>query len=921
MRPLKLTIAGFGPYAGAQELDFEQLGQSGLYLITGDTGAGKTTIFDAITFALFGEASSDNRAPSMLRSKYARPEDPTYVELTFTYSGKTYIVRRNPAYERAKTRGTGTTAQDASALLTMPNGSPITKLKEVDKAIRETIGLTREQFSQVCMIAQGDFRRLLQANTDERKKIFTDIFGTGLYGSLQLRLKSETADLQRRTDEAKRSIWQYTGGMVCAADSNFAADVRKAKDDGLPTADLMELFEKLLNEDHALLSQMSKQAAEAEHDILELEKQKALATAYQDAKKALAARLADEKTQADAWRTAQAALKEADTAQEDGYPQLIKQIAEIRQTLPSYDELDSKTTALGEKEALRAKAAAKKAQIVQKRDQLSSELAAIKAELNSIESSGEEKASLEAILQQKTDRQSALRELLSDYESCHEQKAQLSKKQHDYQECAEAASTLLEKYVQMQREFLDAQAGIIAGTLQTGVPCPVCGAVEHPHPAVLPAHAPTEDHVKHAKDDYDRAQAAAEDASKAAAAQKGIVEEKERSLQVRLTALLPDVTPELAETAAQAQKEELGQQITALTEKVQSLEASIRRKRRLEEEIPGKETALHQLAEDGNTADKQHERLCVEIDGLTAQITALQDSLPFRDKAAVEDETTLLQKRADDLKQAFVDAQEQEKDALNALTATRAAIRQLQEQLKNGAGADVDMLAAQINEKSAVKDAAKEHLQTIRTRISANETARDNIRKKCGELEALERRYMWMNSLSKTANGALNDKAKVDLETYVQTTYFDRILERANLRLQKMSCGQYDLKRRQNADNKQSKSGLELDIVDHINATERSVNTLSGGEAFLASLALALGLSDEVQMSTGIHLDTLFVDEGFGSLDSEALSKAYQTLAGLTEGNRLVGIISHVAELKERIDRQIVVVKGPSGASHASVVC
>ena len=683
----------------------------------------------------------------------------------------------------------------------------------------------------------------------------------------------------------------------------------------------MELFEKLLNEDLTLQSQMRSQTVEVEHEILELEKQKALATAYQSAKAALAERLADENAQSDAWNAAQTALKEAEYAQKDGYPQLIEQIAGIRQTLPSYDELDSKATILSEKEALRTKAAAEKAQIVQERDQLSGELAALKEELKSIESSGEEKASLEAILQQKEDRKAALQELLSDYESYHEQIEHLTKKQQEYQERVEAASDLLEKYAQMQREFLDAQAGIIAGTLMVGVPCPVCGALEHPHPAVLSEHAPTEDHVKRAKNTYDRAQDAAEDASKDAAAQKGIVEEKERSLQVKLESLLPDVTPELAEAAAQEQIAELRQQITELTEKRQALDACVRRKRKLEEEIPNKEGALRQMEEDGNAADKQVERLNAEIDGLTAQIKVLQESLTFKDKAAVEEEIAHLQKKADDLKQAFANAQEQEKDALNALIATRAAIQQLQEQLKNGTDADVDKLITQITEKNVLKDAANEQLQIVHSRITTNESARKGIQDKLGELEDLERRYVWMNSLSKTANGDLIKKAKIDLETYVQTTYFDRILERANLRLQRMSGGQYDLKRRRNADNKQSKSGLELDIVDHINATERSVSTLSGGEAFLASLSLALGLSDEVQMSTGIHLDTLFVDEGFGSLDSETLSKAYQTLAGLTEGNRLVGIISHVNELKERIDRQIVVVKGPDGASRASVVC
>ncbi|MBQ2400586.1 MAG: hypothetical protein II311_01070 [Lachnospiraceae bacterium] len=210
--------------------------------------------------------------------------------------------------------------------------------------------------------------------------------------------------------------------------------------------------------------------------------------------------------------------------------------------------------------------------------------------------------------------------------------------------------------------------------------------------------------------------------------------------------------------------------------------------------------------------------------------------------------------------------------------------------------------------------------KSVHTRITTNETCRRNIAKKQSELEALENRYAWMKALSDTANGNLSGKDKIMLETYIQTTYFDRILERANLRLRKMSGGQYDLKRRKSAGNKVSQSGLELDIIDHINGTERSVNTLSGGEAFLASLALALGLSDEVQMSTGIRLDTLFVDEGFGSLDSDALSKAYATLAGLTEGNRLVGIISHVTELKERIDKQIVVTKLKIGGSSAQII-
>ena len=235
---------------------------------------------------------------------------------------------------------------------------------------------------------------------------------------------------------------------------------------------------------------------------------------------------------------------------------------------------------------------------------------------------------------------------------------------------------------------------------------------------------------------------------------------------------------------------------------------------------------------------------------------------------------------------------------------------------------DLPAVETLLQEKGSLTDTKRDTtsaLQTLHTRLSTNASARDNIARKAEETDALEEEYTWIKALSETANGTVHGKDKIMLETYIQTTYFDRILERANIRLRKMSGGQYDLKRRRTAGNKQSQSGLELDIIDHINTTERSVNTLSGGEAFLASLALALGLSDEVQHSTGIRLDTLFVDEGFGSLDSEALSKAYSALAGLTEGNRLVGIISHVAELKERIDRQIVVKKHRDGGSYATV--
>ena len=382
---------------------------------------------------------------------------------------------------------------------------------------------------------------------------------------------------------------------------------------------------------------------------------------------------------------------------------------------------------------------------------------------------------------------------------------------------------------------------------------------------------------------------------------------------------MPDTALENAAAVASAQIEELSAQIKTLDTQIADAEAKITRKQTLDSLIPAKETALSEVDTNLTAAREQIAALTASAEALEKQITALREKLSFPDKAAAETEKKTLQRKLQSLKNALTAAEAALSRSKEKLAATRATIEQLRKRLQGGTDADVNTLKKHKDELTAQKGTITTAQKAVHARITTNESARKNIAKKRAEMEALERKYAWMKSLSDTANGNLSGKDKIMLETYIQTTYFDRILQRANIRLRKMSGGQYDLKRRRTAGNKQSQSGLELDIVDHINTTERSVNTLSGGEAFLASLALALGLSDEVQMSTGIKLDTLFVDEGFGSLDSEALSKAYATLAGLSEGNRLVGIISHVAELKERIDRQIVVTKLKTGGSKAEI--
>ena len=347
MRPMKLTIAGFGPYAGVQELNLQELGRSGLYLITGDTGAGKTTIFDALTFALFGEASGENREPGMLRSKYAKAEDPTYVELTFAYDGREYTVKRNPEYERAKTRGSGTTKQSAEAALTYPDGHVVTKLKDVDKSIREIIGLTREQFGQVAMISQGDFRKLLQADTKERQKIFRDIFGTGLFQSLQLQLKDKASQVREQKEQAARSIQQYISGMVCDVDSPLSVDAKKARAGELSVSDVAALFEKILQEDHAAEERLNDRLADTEKKLEAITARLTQAENYAAAKKSLEDNQQAETEQTTVLKTAQEALDAAQATlpEQESYAKAITQIDLL---LPSYDEMRIKYDALRE---------------------------------------------------------------------------------------------------------------------------------------------------------------------------------------------------------------------------------------------------------------------------------------------------------------------------------------------------------------------------------------------------------------------------------------------------------------------------------------------------------------------------------------------------------------------------------------------
>ena len=919
MRPLKLTISAFGPYAGSLELDFAALGTGGLYLITGDTGAGKTTIFDAISFALFGEASGGNREPGMLRSKYADPATPTEVTLTFRYDGKEYTVTRNPEYLRPKGRGEGMTKQTAGATLLLPDANPVTKPREVNAAIREILGIDREQFAQVAMIAQGDFLKLLLAETKDRQKIFRNLFHTNLYVELQDRLSKQANRVKYQWEDVRDSIRQYMEGICCDDSSAYGTQVLQAQNGELPVAEVLELLSDLLEEDR---EQQKALDAEQKHNETETEAVVALLTkaeAYQKTKKALAEAEAEEEQTNLLLQRRQEEL-EIRKARKPRQEQLAQEIAAVDLSLPDYDRLTQLQESLIQAEKQKAKAEQDSIAAQEEKQELLSELEAKKEERSRLENLGAEKEKLLRQKQEQLGKREKLQKLVADIAKYRDQQGKWELARALYLAADEKSAVLLQEYDAKNKAFLDEQAGIIASRLEAGKPCPVCGSVHHPAPAAMADSAPTEEEVKKARKAYEKAAKDTEKASAAAAKEKGKAAGMEEALRKQIAELPETGDLAQAETAARNAVLLLCESLEELETEIQRNAREQERKTQLDARIPRMERELTALEARYAEAKTQMASAGASCAALAEQMTAFRFKLTFDSKMTAEAHRRTLELERKALQTALETAEKNYAEGREQLTSLLATIAQLKKQLEGSVEMDVRKQLDRKLELNGQKAAILKAQKTVHSRLTSNEANLRNIRSKYAVLSELEEKQKWLRALSDTANGTVKGKEKIMLETYIQTTYFDRIVARANVRLMKMTGGQYDLKRRKTADTMRGQTGLELDVVDHYNGTERSVKTLSGGESFKASLALALGLSDEIQMSTGIRLDTLFVDEGFGSLDPESLNQAYNTLAGLTEGDRLVGIISHVNELKERIDRQIVVTKEKSGGSKA-VIC
>lgn len=919
MRPLKITMSAFGPYAGEVTLDMQKLGKSGIYLITGDTGAGKTTVFDAISYALYGEASGNYRENTTLRSKYASADTPTFVELEFEYNNEIYKINRNPEYPRPNKRGEGFTKQSANAELVMPDGSVITKIKEVSAKVEEIIGINKNQFSQIAMIAQGDFRKLLNCETNERSKIFRKIFKTEPYHNIEIKLSSLFNELKRNREKEKSGIEQYINQLKCNENDTLSLELERAKSGDVLIEDVIKLAGEIINKDTLEYTKTQKNIESINEEIEKINSNIKLYENQEATKKAYAkasAKLEELKTKRN---ECEKAYKSAE-AQRERLDDLTRKINLINSKMPKYDELKSLENSISER--------------TQSFEKSNNSLKLKQQEITSLEKEIDEKSkALEEVkgadlLVQKLNVQKeeikkkaeALKELKTEIDRCKTEQKNLKNAQSFAKSALDEYGALENEYNQIYIAFFNEQAGIIADELKDGEPCPVCGSTSHPNLARKSENAPSQADVESAQNLVKKAQEKADKARDTASAIKSRFDEIAANVKSAAKKLFgtDDNVFDDYNSNINALKKEYDCTLALLKTANEKLDLY----KKLDKEIPEIQEKQKSLSDEISTLNTQKASDEAFISENTKRVTSIKSELDFESADLAKDKLKEYTNLSNDIKNTIEKSKNDFDDIKSKYDTQKGTKASLENALKEFKEIDL----ASLNEKSLKLNEYKKDVdktaKSLYSRIESNKLLVDNISEKRDILKGYDDKYVWLKALSETANGDISGKEKITLETFVQMTYFDSIIRKANIRLLTMSDGQYELVRRSDAETLKKNEGLALDVIDHFNGSSRSVSTLSGGESFMASLCLALGLSDEIQSSNGgIKLDTMFVDEGFGSLDGEALDRALSALTSLSQGNRLVGIISHVDALCDRIDNKIVITKDRTIGSNAQIIC
>lgn len=875
MKPIQLVLSAFGPYVERTVIDFSALGEEGLFLIAGDTGAGKTTIFDAISFALYGEASGgkEKRKSKSFHSDYVSDQTETYVELTFRHRGETWWIRRNLEYQRpAKKKKDGmetTTRQAADAQMRNEDtGEEILRMDDVNRRVRELLGLTQDQFTQTVMIAQGDFLKILTASSDDRKKLFRDLFHTNLYVDLQSRLQEKN----RACADEQKALEQ----VILSAEGKIDPEAEFAEREILlsycgqiqHTDALCALLARLIEQEKAAQEQARAQKKEAADQIGALiaavTEGERINRDFADweSKRARLAALTAGQGEIDAQRAALAAARRAQQLETDE--------ALMRRTRR---DMDAQRAALSEAQAAL--------------EQAEKALPETETRMKEAESRGGE---IHALLAQAKQMEDCL-PVLGEVERL---KAALDTQKRELQRLTEDSSRAQAAYTAAQNSYYLSQAGLLARELKAGQPCPVCGSTAHPCPAQITPETVTRQALEQAAQRRETAEKAQSDAATRLAANQAALDERED----RLRAL---------KIGADETRQRLAARIDAAHQAAADRQREIDAARSAYQALDKRKTAAQSAVD---AAQKQLAALEKDLRAQTEAFEQKRAAHGFEDEASYR-----LAKRTN----ADIERLDREIRNFDEQKRTLAAqTHELEDKLSGRQRTDLTALqnrrAAALDRQAKAENAEKAMVRKLTLHESAEREIRQAnaaIQKKRGKWQIIQELYTCCAGIA-----AGNPRAKLTFEAYVQQYYFRFVVAAANKRLTRLTDGMFTLRVMREAANRVSQSGLDLEVLDRSTGQARDVSTLSGGESFLASLALALGLSDAVQSQSGqIRMDAMFIDEGFGSLDENALRSSIDVLLELADGKRLIGIISHVQELEERIDKQIVVTKTPNGST------
>lgn len=866
MRPIRLTMKAFGPYAEETVIDFEKLKDRRLFLICGPTGAGKTTILDAMCYALYGKTSGDRDGKNM-RSDYADTSVRTEVTFDFALGNRMYRAYRSPEQLLDKKRGSGQTlAAMQSSLSELEDGKEIHTVRtDVGEAAARLIGLNANQFCQVILLPQGDFRKLLVAKAEERESILKQLFKTKRFSDFQDRLKDRFNALMKKKREeetALASVWdmekaeneealrarkeaaEQAGKEAARLHGELEeqySSFRKVCDKALLLSNHFDALEKALSEKDRLIARKDT-AAEKENALLKIRKARELSP-YFDALE----RTVLEGKKANQTRTE--AEKKREKAEQD-VRTLQQQSAALESRRPAMEKARQDLAGMTE-QIPRAKEYGQAAEALQQAEKAEKDAAARNRKL--------EEALRQAQEEQKKQEETAL---------------------------------------SVRRDYIFGQAAILAQQLKEGEPCPVCGAVHHPLPAVSDRPLPTEEEVRHAEQNASRAREASGKAAEAFTSFSSTVwlqaQNALSAAQTRLSSLsdLPERfrNPEILEQEIRLMKKQIGDWEAAQKKNAeQLLEAS---------------AAFAAAGESYKAADEQRNKLVQEYKqqqeelGEKAQAAGFsspEDCRAWHDRLGEEDS---LSREIDRYKAELASAE-----------------KRIAEETAQTAGQQKPSMDALRQEDRDFRERIKQAL-TART-AGEKESLRleEVLRKTAAQAKRLEETEKEVSLVAGLYNLTRGERSRISLERYVLGALLDEVAQAANLRLREMSRKRYSL-RRMAGDSTLGRGGLTLEVSDSFTGRTRPANTLSGGETFLASLALALGLADVVQARQGgVRLDTMFIDEGFGTLDPDSLNSAMNALIDLQNTGRLVGIISHVPELEERIDARLRIRTGKKGST------